>query len=188
MKSLPTRGQVRRLLPAQPLPPYSYVTGKFPHPERDPAGHGRGAPKRPLPVCHPDRWTKCDSYLRGIDLFNFGYYWEAHEEWELLWNAAGRHGPLANFVKGLIILAYAGVKAREGRPQGVEKHARRAAELLEKTAETAIANNRVAMGLPLDELILACNHLEQRPVDIINTSDRLVEIVMPFALIPRAET
>ncbi|TGQ49534.1 DUF309 domain-containing protein, partial [Mesorhizobium sp. M1C.F.Ca.ET.210.01.1.1] len=24
----------------------------------------------------------------GIDLFNHGYYWEAHEAWEPLWHAA----------------------------------------------------------------------------------------------------
>jgi predicted metal-dependent hydrolase len=184
--STPPR-KVRRLLPKVPLPPYSYVYGKFPHPERDPAGHSYQTPPRPVPLCQPQRWSKCSSYLRGIDLFNFGYYWEAHEEWELLWNGAGRHGALANFVKGLIILACAGVKAREGRPQGVEKHARRAAQLFQRTATTRLAAQGVAMGLCLDELIAAATALEERPVDVINTSDRPVEIVMPFALIPRDE-
>jgi hypothetical protein len=28
-------------------------------------------------------------YLCGIDLFNYGYYWE-HEIWESLWHACGR--------------------------------------------------------------------------------------------------
>jgi predicted metal-dependent hydrolase len=127
----------------------------------------------------------CTVYLRGIDLFNFGYYWEAHEEWELLWNAAGRHGGLANFVKGLIALACAGVKAREGRPRGVERHAGRAAQLFQKTAETDVARRGVAMGLSLDELIFSAHLLAEQAVDVINTSDRPVEIVMPFVLVPR---
>src|SRR4051794_23916492 len=31
-----------RLLPDEPLPPYSFVPGRFPHPVRDPAGHSFG--------------------------------------------------------------------------------------------------------------------------------------------------
>jgi hypothetical protein len=185
MKPKPVNPTLRRLVPRTPFPPYSYVSGKFPHPERDPAGHHYHAPDRPLPKCQPQRWRDCPVYLRGIDLFNFGYYWEAHEEWELLWNGAGRRGPLANFVKGLIVLACAGVKAREGRPQGVEKHARRAAELFHNTSETRVARRGVAMGLSLDELIWSAHLLEELAVDVVNTSDRPVEIVMPFVLVPR---
>jgi hypothetical protein len=54
------------------------------------------------------------AYLRGIDLFNFGYWWESHEAWEGLWRACGRRGPAADFLKGLIKLAAAGVKASTG--------------------------------------------------------------------------
>jgi hypothetical protein len=185
MKRFSVPRTVRRLVPGQPMPPYSYVQGRFPHPERDPAGHHYGAPERALPKCNPRRWTDCLVYLRGIDLFNFGYYWEAHEEWELLWNGAGRKGPLANFVKGLIVLACAGVKAREGRPQGVEKHARRAAQLFQKTAESPLGARGKTMGLSLDELVWSSLLLEDSSVDVINISDRPVEIVMPFALMPQ---
>ena len=57
--------------------------------------------------------------VEGIALFNAGYYWEAHEAWEGLWHAHGRDGPTADVLKGLIKLAAAGVKVREGRPHGV---------------------------------------------------------------------
>ena len=50
------------------------------------------------------------------DLLNHGFYWEAHEAWETLWHAAGRKGEIADFLKGLIKLAAAAVKAREGNP------------------------------------------------------------------------
>nr|WP_244447982.1 DUF309 domain-containing protein [Neorhizobium vignae] len=51
----------------------------------------------------------------GQDLFNHGYYWEAHEAWEGLWQAAKRGSQLRAFLKGLILLSAAGVKIREGK-------------------------------------------------------------------------
>jgi predicted metal-dependent hydrolase len=41
---------------------------------------------------------------RGITLFNRGFYWEAHEAWELAW-IPDRHGPDRGFYKGLIQVA-----------------------------------------------------------------------------------
>jgi predicted metal-dependent hydrolase len=39
--------------------------------------------------------------LRGIELFNSGLYWEAHEVWEEEWTP-DRRGPDSGFYKGLI--------------------------------------------------------------------------------------
>src|SRR4051812_36882722 len=101
-----------RFAPEQQFPPYSYVTGRFPHPTRDPAGHSYGhAPLAPPPI-DPEYWQQSRDYLFACDLFNFGFYWESHEVWESLWQACGRSGPTADFLKGLIKLAAAGVKAR----------------------------------------------------------------------------
>jgi predicted metal-dependent hydrolase len=44
------------------------------------------------------------SLLRGIDLFNSGRYWEAHEAWEEAW-MPDRRGPDGGFYKGLIQVA-----------------------------------------------------------------------------------
>ena len=41
---------------------------------------------------------------RGIDLFNRGLYWEAHEAWEEAWTP-DRRGPESGFWKGLIQVA-----------------------------------------------------------------------------------
>ena len=41
---------------------------------------------------------------RGVELFNQGRYWEAHEVWEEAW-APDRHGPDRGFYKGLIQVA-----------------------------------------------------------------------------------
>lgn len=40
----------------------------------------------------------------GIDLFNSGRYWDAHEAWEHIW-ITDRQGPDAGFYKGLIQVA-----------------------------------------------------------------------------------
>jgi hypothetical protein len=118
-----------RYLPDRALPPYSYVTGLAPHPTSDPAGHSYGRHETAAAPLDEATWRTNPAYLFGLDLFNGGYYWEAHEAWEALWHASGRAGPVADFVKGLIKLAAAGVKAREGRAAGVRQHAERAAEL-----------------------------------------------------------
>lgn len=119
------------------FPPYSYVPGRFPHPNSDPSGHSFGVEvSEPSPPSSED-WHECGSYIRGIDLFNHGFYWEAHEAWEAAWIACGRTGHAANFLKALIKLAAAGVKAREGRVDGVRRHASRCLELLDNTPNDA---------------------------------------------------
>jgi len=108
------------------FPFYSYVPGLWPHPHSDPHGHRFGPP---FPAAQIDNLANDPTFRLGKHLFNTGYYWEAHEAWEHLWHAAGRRGPTADLLKALIQLAVAGVKAREGRDDGVRGHAGRAAEL-----------------------------------------------------------
>ncbi len=144
---------IPRLAPDQLFPTYSYVPGRAPHPISDPRGHSFGVkPKRPDPP-DPDRWRLCQPYLYGIDLFNHGYYWEAHEVWEGLWHACGRSGRTADFLKGLIHLAAAGVKVRQRLPQGVKSHSRRAAELFRQSAAEAGTEEPCYLGLSLGNLL-----------------------------------
>ncbi|MBL8799746.1 MAG: DUF309 domain-containing protein [Planctomycetia bacterium] len=151
-----------RLLPAEPLPPYTFVPGQSPHPHSDPRGHSFGQPAvAPTPL-DPLRWRACRPYLHAIDLFNLGYCWEAHEVWEGLWNAAGRRGPLADFLKALIKLAAAGVKVREGQAEGVRQHARRAAALLRGLGVAHCA------GLDLEALAREADLLAEQPPDTVN--------------------
>jgi uncharacterized protein len=131
------------------LPPYSYVPGFTPHPVSDPRGHMFGQASHGAVALDPARWRESDEFLRAVDLFNHGYYWESHESWESLWHAAGRCGPVASFLKALIKLAAAGVKAREGNPVGVERHARRALELLQELHQTLPEPQTTYCGLAL---------------------------------------
>ena len=115
---------------SESLPPYTYVPGgPWPHPISSPQGHSYGqAASKGLLATEPTG-PQSPRFRRGVALFNAGYYWEAHEVWEGLWHAYGRHGVLADVIKALIKLAAAGVKVREGQEHGVRVHARRAAEL-----------------------------------------------------------
>ena len=67
-----------RWLPQKSLPPYAYLPGKNPHPVRDPTGHSYHV--EPIPVA-AEVSLSSDAFLWGLELFNHGYYWEAHEAW-----------------------------------------------------------------------------------------------------------
>src|SRR5438067_3520785 len=144
---------IPRYCPERPLPPYSYMPGLTPHPTSDPPGHSFGQHEPPPAPLTKSSYRDNATYLYAIDLFNHGFYWEAHEVWESLWHAAGRTGTTADFLKGLIKLAAAGVKLREGRPAGVRQHAERAAELFASVAHEATGGQ--LFGLRLDALMAA---------------------------------
>jgi uncharacterized protein len=155
-----SESSIPRYCPERPLPPYSYVPGLAPHPTSDPRGHSHGVHEpQPSPLTES---SYCDNvvYLYAIDLFNHGFYWEAHEAWEALWHAAGRSGPTADFLKALIKLAAAGVKLREGRAAGVKQHAERAAELFHCAGSSGIATTRgFVFGLSLGVLLSAAEEM-----------------------------
>ncbi|WP_082478483.1 MULTISPECIES: DUF309 domain-containing protein [unclassified Rhizobium] len=114
-----------RFLPNRSFPSYAYLPGKSPHPVRDPGGHSYGV--QPVFVSTS---LASEEFAWGQDLFNHGYYWEAHEAWEGLWQIATKGSPLRAFVKALILLAATGVKIREGKRIPAMRHAGRAGALL----------------------------------------------------------
>lgn len=182
MHATPQPSTPTRLVPELPLPPYGYVPGRFPHPITDPAGHSYGHVAQQPPPVDQQNWHESSPFLFGCDLFNHGYYWEAHEAWEGVWMACGRHGTTATFLKGLIKLAAAGVKAREGRAAGVARHATRAAELLHQVRNELAADRYC--GLDLAELEEIARNLAAAPVISAN-NDAAVEIVFPWRLSPQ---
>lgn len=122
-----------RYAPEMPFPAYAYVPGQHPHPVTDPQGHSFGHAEETVACPGAVELEHNPAFRFALDLFNHGYYWEAHEVWEGLWHVLGRTGTVADFLKGLIHLTAAGVKAREGRPNGVRRHAERARELFQAT-------------------------------------------------------
>lgn len=167
------------------LPPYAYVPkGPWPHPTSSPQGHsfGRAHPAE-LPIVS-DAWDRSAAYRRGVTLFNAGYYWEAHEAWEGLWHAHGRHGTTADILRGLIKLAAAGVKVRERQPGGVVTHARSAAGLF-RSAHALTGRNQ--LGLDLDDLAVTAQQIaDDPPTDPGLPGDRVVR-VFAFQIDPRPD-
>ena len=167
---------------SESLPPYSYVPGgHWPHPTASSAGHSRNHPRSPVAPIEDDKWADSAAYLRGVALFNAGYYWEAHEAWEPLWLAHGRRGGIAAALQGLIKLAAAGVKIREGRPRGVCSHAARAALLFE---ESKRQGGRFRLGLDLNEWIERSRAIAEDPPSDQGPEDAPVFVVFDFRVAP----
>jgi hypothetical protein len=96
------------------FPPYTFIPGRTPHPTRDPEGHSYGREEPPLQGFGEHDWQDAEAYLYAVDLFNHGYWWEAHESWEACWVAAGRQSEIGYFVQGLIQIAVACLKRHQG--------------------------------------------------------------------------
>ncbi|QDS90037.1 hypothetical protein EC9_42400 [Rosistilla ulvae] len=148
------------------FPVYAYVPGMHPHPFSDPRGHSWDAVARAVDPA--DRVSIRNRHLWAVDLFNHGYVWEAHEAWESLWIAAGRVGPAATFLKGLIKLAAAGVKARQGKLVGVRRHARRAAELFLEAADDRGFSCELQFGL-------SCQLMRQNSMNVLDAAASIVD-------------
>jgi predicted metal-dependent hydrolase len=133
----------------------------------------------------PQHWRDCRSYLVGVDLFNRGYYWEAHEVWEQVWRACDRKGITATFLKGLIKLAAAGVKYRESRGAARTTHPSRARELFEEVRWNLPDGEPGFLGLSVDDLIRFAEEAEKLVRGLLSEEVRPVEVVFPFVLCPR---
>ena len=81
-------------LPGLPWPDRRYLPGERPRPAPPPPEPGSGTPAD---------WRLDRAYLRGVDLFNRAYWWEAHEAWEERWRQA--ENPRRLYLQGLIQVA-----------------------------------------------------------------------------------
>lgn len=142
---------------SRPFPPYRFVAGLNPHPRRDPRGHAYGTPEVVPPYVPPERWRENETYLWGVDLYNFAYWWECHEALEGLWHRAGRTGPEAQFLQGLIQAAAANLKRHAGALEGARRLAR------EAVARLASVGKRRFMGLEVGPFVRGIHdyHLDE---------------------------
>ena len=180
--------QPARLVADYQLPPYAFLPGYAPHPERQPGGHMRGDREASEPSPTPldtGLWPHNRTYLLGVDLFNYGYYWEAHEKWEALWLLASDEQGVASFLKGLIKLAAAGVKIRVGNARGTGKHAERACRLFGSVMEQA-GTNRFA-GLWLPDLYALGEWARRNAKNLPASAGRTPQIVYDMVLWPYQE-
>lgn len=109
--------------PDLPWPAYRHVPGLTPHPTRHTDGHSASAP----PYAG---LSARDTLLFGVDLYHQGYFWEAHEAWEQLWQLPGRESPEGRLLQALIKTAAAALKARMGSMRGTRRHSQDAYAML----------------------------------------------------------
>lgn len=161
-----------RYAPDRTFPPYAYLPGRDAHPTRDPAGHMYGLPEPEVTAPAPDDYHACSDYLFGVDLYNHGFHWEAHEVWEGLWHAS--KDPLQReMFQALIQAAAAGVQFRLGNPHGQARLAWRAAERL----------RRVEREFGLDYMGI---HVSQLATDLARFAFEERDLPTLFVRMPRA--
>ena len=101
-----------RYQPQRSLPERAFIPGRGAKPALN---------TERMPYLAAEHWRDNAAYLWGVDLFNHGYAWEAHEAWEGLWRAAKHDDTQATFVQGLIQCAAARVKACMGDREAAQR-------------------------------------------------------------------
>lgn len=106
------------------LPKNRYIPGKTKRPQRSPVNT--------LTTVLESGFQKSEAFCYGVDLYNNGFYWEAHEAWEHLW-IPRKESAAGIFLKGLIQLTASMVKRVQGNTKGEELLRTGALELLNKS-------------------------------------------------------
>jgi predicted metal-dependent hydrolase len=162
------------------FPSYSFVPGFYPHPKNNPNGHSYNEPKKNIQPINFENYKKHETYIYSLELFNRGYYWEAHEELEGIWNAINREGYIAEFLKALIKICASGVKVRQKQPYGVYEHSRMAKLIFQKIKSEN--NLEYMLGLNLDEIINNCDYIMKNYNNFKTNIELSVEKVFNFEL------
>ena len=91
-----------------------------------------------------------DALRKGVELFNAGRFWHAHEEWETLWLAAS--GEEKEFLRGLIQLAAACHHVQRGTTSG-------AARLFDSALERLHRSPPDRLGIDRRDAVVAARRL-----------------------------
>lgn len=142
-----------RHLPNEPLPAYRFLPGRNPHPTRDPRGHSYGKEEPEVAWVAPADWLDSEAYLRGVDLYNLGFWWEAHEAWESLWHTTDKSGTQGNFIQGLIQVGAALIKEAVDQPRGSARLSETALRRLETVLASGQCESERYMGLDLRSFV-----------------------------------
>jgi uncharacterized protein len=176
---------------SQRLPSYGYIPGRWPHPFRDPEGHSYQLMESEPKTLNPERWQACASYLWGFELFNAGYYWEAHEVWEGFWRGSERGDHMRELLQALIKLAAAGIKVRQGIPTSARSFLEQSRNQFRRVnamlaAETESHGTQTVAGLSVTRLLAWCDQyipeVEQMkadpslPVEVVFSEKLILEL------------
>ena len=168
------------------LPPYTYVPGHWPHPTRDADGHSVELEAGTPTNLDLRDWESCNNYRRGIQLFNHGYYWEAHEAWEGIWRLNKKSGPQAQLLQGLIKVAAAGIKIRQGHAKAARSLLTQSAKHFQRVMEKHL--EKFAGGLHLRVLERWCRDFRDEVSDIKADPSLSVEVLLPALNLENADS
>jgi hypothetical protein len=134
-----------RFAPQVPLPTVAFVPGRAG--SKRPADGWLKVDARTLP---PDRWRENEAWLHGVDLWNAGFLWEAHEAWETIWRIP-YDAEQAEFLRGMIQCAAAGLKLAIGNGSSATNLARASLDRIGRIEPLATGR---FMGLDLRTFVL----------------------------------
>ena len=97
------------------------MVGESPHPTADREGHSFGKEESPQ-VLTLDNWDKNEDYLYAVDLYNYAYWWEAHEVFEGLWGNFPTGSPESKLLQGIIKISAGFYKWHLNNARGVSYH------------------------------------------------------------------
>jgi hypothetical protein len=138
----------------RPFPPYHFTPVRDPHPVADPCGHSYlppGATHPPVAFFPPDQWRQSSDYLYGCDLYNHGYWWEAHEAWEGLWRVVPKETAQRRYLQGVIQAGACHLKLLLGHADGVARL--RESSCAHLTAALQLAPSSKIMGTRVDDFM-----------------------------------
>lgn len=145
-----------RYCPRRTFPSYRHIPGLTPHPIKDPAGHSYGIDESTEPlVLSPEAWRTNEDYLYGVDLYNFAYWWEAHESWEGLWHHAEDDYRL--FLQGLIQISAALIKHHMRMPRPARTLSTAGSDKLQEVLLNLKPSTETYMGIDLNEFLSRIN-------------------------------
>jgi len=140
-----TPGEITRYSQRR-LPKYRHLPFKNLHPFLDRGGHSYGEKLAPPESFTSEDWSKSQEYLYCIDLFNYCFWWEAHERLKYLSIAAGRETETGQFIQGLIQVAAALLKHFMDEADGAQTLAKLGIQNLRK-------KNGIYLGIEVETLI-----------------------------------
>ena len=113
----------------------------------------------------PDRLRQRADY--GCQLFEAGFYWEAHEVWEPVWHAARPNSAAALLVQAAIALANAALKIRMHQPRAARRLLQRVSSLLAGCPPAAELKK-----LHPDRLVQLADWLQTQVLDCLDASSQ----------------
>lgn len=100
------------------LPPFACIPGLTP---RHAPGTFDALHASVRPGMTPAALAKTAAFRAGLRYHDAGYFWEAHEAWEPVWQALPPNSAERQFVQALIQLANAELKLRMMRPRAARR-------------------------------------------------------------------